>query len=187
MARNEAAFAQTEYNWQFESSDRAFRGVPRFRRFINSNRTSSMGELPIRCQLKRPYFTLPGYFSPADISKENLTRFALTGLELARPADWRQNMTNHKTRTLILGLFFEARGPPYAFYLISPRPLDLNLETLGTFVQSITRPWFQPGTSTSSSSSHKSWRQRRGEATTRRHLDAQHVSECTVRVSECKP
>jgi hypothetical protein len=80
--------------------------------------------LPIRCQLKRPYFTLPGYFSHADISKENLTRFALTGLELARPADWRQNMTNHKTRTLILGLFFEARGPPYAFYLISLRPLD---------------------------------------------------------------
>jgi hypothetical protein len=33
-------------------------------------------------------------------------------------------MTNHKTRTLILGLFFEARGPPYAFYLISLRPLD---------------------------------------------------------------
>ena len=57
MARNEAAFAQTEYNWQFESSDRAFRGVPRFRRFINSNCTSSMGEIPIRCQLKRPYFT----------------------------------------------------------------------------------------------------------------------------------
>ena len=106
MARNEAAFAQTEYNWQFESSDRAFRGVPRFRRFINSNRTSSMGELPIWCQLKRPYFTLPGYFSPADISKENLTRFALTGLELARPAYWRQNMTNHKTQPLILGLFF---------------------------------------------------------------------------------
>ena len=124
MARNEAAFAQTEYNWQFESSDRAFRGVPRFRQFINSNRTSCMGELPIRCQLKRPYFTLPGYFSHADISKENLTRFALTGLELARPAYWRQNMTNHKTRTLILGLFFEARGPPYAFYLISLRPLD---------------------------------------------------------------
>jgi hypothetical protein len=72
-----------------------------------------------------------GHISPSqDISptpifrKENLTRFALTGLELARPADWRQNMTNHKTRTLILGLFFEARGPPYAFYLISLRPLD---------------------------------------------------------------
>ena len=97
---------------------------PRFRQFVNSICKSSMGELPIRCQLKRPYFTLPGYFSHADISKENLTRFALTGLELARPADWRQNMTNHKTRTLILGLFFEARGPPYAFYLISLRPLD---------------------------------------------------------------
>ena len=124
MARNEAAFAQTEYNWQFESSDRAFRGVPRFRQFVNSNQTSSMGELPIRCQLKRPYFTLPGYFSQPIFRKENLTRFALTGLELARPADWRQNMTNHKTRTLILGLFFEARGPPYAFYLISLRPLD---------------------------------------------------------------
>ena len=54
MARNEAAFAQTEYNWQFESSDRAFRGVPRFRQFANSNRTSTMGEFPIRCQLKRP-------------------------------------------------------------------------------------------------------------------------------------
>ena len=126
MARNEAAFAQTEYYWQFESSDRAFRGVPRFRQFVNSNRTSSMGELPIRCQLKRPYFTLPGYFSQPIFRKENLTRFALTGLELARPADWRQNMTNHKTRTLILGLFFKARGPPYAFYLISPRPLDLT-------------------------------------------------------------
>ena len=128
MARNEAAFAQTQYNWQFESSDRAFRGVPSFRQFINSNRTSCMGELPIRCQLKRPYFTLPGYFyiflPRRYFTKENLTRFALTGLELARPAYWRQNMTNHKTRTLILGLFFEARGPPYAFYLISLRPLD---------------------------------------------------------------
>lgn len=86
-----------------------------------------------RAWVKYPYgansnghISPPRIFLPADISKENLTRFALTGLELARPADWRQNMTNHKTRTLILGLFFEARGPPYAFYLISPRPLDLT-------------------------------------------------------------
>ena len=126
MARNEAAFAQTEYNWQFESSDRAFRGVPRFRQFVNSNRTSAWVNYPYGANSN-------GHISPSqDISptpifrKENLTRFALTGLELARPADWRQNMTNHKTRTLILGLFFKARGPPYAFYLISPRPLDLT-------------------------------------------------------------
>ena len=46
MARNEAAFAQTEYNWQFESSDRAFRGVPRFRQFVNSNRTSAWVNYP---------------------------------------------------------------------------------------------------------------------------------------------
>lgn len=126
MARNEAAFAQTEYNWQFESSDRAFRGVPRFRQFVNSNRTSAWVNYPYGANSN-------GHISPSqDISptpifrKENLTRFALTGLELARPADWRQNMTNHKTRTLILGLFFKARGPPYAFYLISLRPLDLT-------------------------------------------------------------
>lgn len=134
-----------------------------------------------------------GHISPSqDISptpifrKENLTRFALTGLELARPADWRQNMTNHKTQPLILGLFFK-RGDHRTLFISSHCDPWTNLETLGTFVQSITRPRFQPGTSTSSSSSHKSWRQRRGEATTRRHLDAQHVSECTVRVSECKP
>ena len=52
---------------------------PRFRRFVNSNRTSSMGELPIRCQLKRPYFTLPGYFSPADISKRESNTICTDG------------------------------------------------------------------------------------------------------------
>ena len=43
-----------------------------------------------------------------------------------------------------------------------------------------------PGSSTSSSC-HKSWRRTRGRATTRRELHDRHVSECTVRVSECKP
>lgn len=122
MARNEAAFAQTEYNWQFESI--ALSEV--FLVFVGL-----LIQIAHRAWVNYPYgansngHVSPSQdVSPADISKENLTRFALTGLELARPADWRQNMTNHKTRTLILGLFFEARGPPYAFYLISLRPLD---------------------------------------------------------------
>ena len=46
-----------------------------------------------------------------------------------------------------------------------------------------TRHRLCPGSSTSS---HKSWRRTRGRATTRRDLHDRHVSECTVRVSECK-